>query len=104
MNTQIALNALTKLKINGMAKVYQALLAMPVQEQPTLHSPVARLAEAELQESAEKKTTMFLRFSKLRYIAVLENILCNVQPNFTNDHLPALTDCSFIDRSQNVLL
>jgi len=104
MNTQIALDALTKLKLNGMAKVYQAVLAMPVQQQPTLHSLVARLAEAELQERAEKKTTMFLRFSKLRYNAVLENIHCNVQRNFTNDDLLALADCSFIDRSQNVLI
>ncbi len=104
MNTQITLDNLAKLKLSGMAKVYQAILTMPVQEIPSVDQLMARLVEAELQERANKKTEMFLKVSKLRYNAILENIYCNVHRNFTRENLLALADCSFIDRAENILI
>jgi DNA replication protein DnaC len=104
MNTQITLDNLAKLKLSGMAKVYQGILSMPVHEHPSLDQLVARLSEAELQERANKKTQMFLKVSKLRYNAILENIYCNVQRNFTKDNLLALADCRFIGQAENVLI
>jgi len=104
MNTQITLDNLAKLKLHGMAKVYQGILSMPVHEQPSPDQLMARLIEAEIQERASKKTQMFLKVSRLRYDAILENIYCNVQRNFTKENLLALADCSFIDRSENILI
>jgi DNA replication protein DnaC len=104
MNTQITLDNLTKLKLPGMVKAYQAILSMPLQEQPSINQFIARLAEAELQDKANKKTEMFLRLSKLRYNAVLEQVHCNPQRNLSKDTLMMLADCSFIDRSENLLI
>jgi DNA replication protein DnaC len=104
MNTQITLDNLAKLKLSGMAKVYQGILSMHIHEHPSLDQLMARLAEAELQERANKKTQMFLKVSKLRYNAILENIYCNVQRNFTKDNLLALADCRFIERAENILI
>jgi DNA replication protein DnaC len=104
MNTQITLDNLAKLKLHGMTKVYQGILSMPVHEHPSLDHLMARLAEAEIQERTNKKTQMFLKVSRLRYNAILENIYCNVQRNFTKDNLLALADCSFIDRAENILI
>jgi len=104
MNTQITLDYLTKLKLPGMVKTYQAMLSMPVHEQPSIHELMARMAEAELQERVNKKTEMFLRLSKLRYNAVLEQVHCNTQRDFTKENLLALVDCSFINRSENILI
>lgn len=104
MNTQITLDNLVKLKLQGMTKVYQGILSMPIHEHPSLDQLMAKLAEAEIQERANKKTQMFLKVSRLRYNAILENIYCNVQRNFTKENLLALADCSFIDRSENILI
>jgi len=104
MNTQITLEQLGKLKLSGMAKVYQGVLSMPVHEMPSLDQLMAQLAEAELQERANKKTQMFLKVSKLRYNAILENIYCNPQRNFTKDNLLSLAGCSFIGRAENILI
>jgi len=104
MNTQITLELLTKLKLTGMVKAYQSLLSMPVHEQPSIDQWMGRLAEAEIQSRTNKKTEMFLRLSKLRYNAILEQVFCNVQRNFTKDNLLALADCSFIQRAENILI
>ena len=104
MNTQITLEKLQGLKLNGMAKVYQTILSLPIQDQPTVNQLIARLVEAEIQERSNKKTEMFLRLSKLRYNAVIEQVYCSVERNFSKDSLILLSDCSFIDRADNILI
>jgi len=99
MNTQITIDHLTKLKLGGMARAYQAVLTMPVQDQPTINQFMARLVEAELQERTNKKTELFLRLSKLRYNAVIENVHCSAHRNLDKEKLLQIADCSFIDRA-----
>lgn len=104
MNTQHTLDQLHKLKLKGMAQAYQALLAMPVHEQLSLHQAIARLAEAELQNKAEQKTKMYLRLSKLRYNAVIEQVNCSANRNIAREQLSQLAECSFINRAENILI
>ncbi len=104
MNTQITLDHLAELKLDGMSKAYKATLAMPVQSQPSLNQFIARLAEAELQERAARKTALYLRQSKLRYDAVLEQVYCTPERNLTQDKLMMIADCGFIDRAENILI
>lgn len=104
MNTQITINQLTELKLNGMAQAYQGILSLPILDQPTLHTAIAQITEAELQNRTHRKTQMFLKLSKLRYDALLEQIHCNVQRNFTKENLMALADCRFIDDAKNILI
>jgi hypothetical protein len=52
----------------------------------------------------EKKTEMYLKTSKLRYNAVLEDIVCSVEHNFTKEMLIALSDCGFVGRAENLLI
>ncbi len=77
MNTQETVDQLKQLKLKGMTQAYQSLLDLPVHEQLTLHQAVARLTDAELQHRIHQKTQMYLRLSKLRYNAVLENVQCS---------------------------
>lgn len=104
MNTQITFDHLAELKLDGMSKAYKATLAMPVQSQPSLNQFMARLAEAELQERATRKTALYLRQSKLRYDAVLEQVYCNPERNLTQDKLMMIADCGFIERAENILI
>lgn len=104
MNTQITLDTLSQLRLTGMAKAYEAILSMPVHDQPTSDQLMARLAEAELQERTNKKTEMFLKLSKLRYHALIEQVHCSAHRNFTKDHLMSVADCTFIERGENILI
>jgi DNA replication protein DnaC len=104
MNTKQTLEHLYDLKLTGMSKAYEALLAMPLHEQLSLHEAMARLVEAEQQHRTHKKTQMYVRLSKLRYNAVLEQIHCSPERNLPTEKLTMLADCSFIERAENVLI
>ncbi len=104
MNTQRTLDRLTELKLDGMSQAYQAVLAMPTQHQPTINEFMVRLTEAEEQSRAMKKTSLYLRQSKLRYDAVLEHVQCSEQRNLSQQQLMRIADGSFIDRGENLLI
>ena len=104
MNTQETLSQLEKLKLYGMSKAYQGILAMPVQEQPSLHQFMARMAQAELLERDRKRSEANIKQSKMRYNAVLEQVECTATRNINRDHLETLADCSYIYRGENILI
>jgi DNA replication protein DnaC len=104
MNTQITIDHLTQLKLPGMARAYQAVLTMPVQQQPTLSQFMANLAEAEMQDRTQKRTEKYLLQSKLRYNAIIEQVHCNPSRNLTKEMLMMVADCSFIERAENLLI
>ena len=98
------MDQLTQLKLHGMADAYQAVISLPVQDQPSIHPFIARLAEAEALHRINLKTQVYLKLSKLRYNAVLEQVYCNTARNLTKESLQSIADCGFIDRSENVLI
>ncbi len=104
MNTQITLDQLKKLRLTGMADAYQAMLSLPLQDQPPVHQFIARLSEAEIQHRVQLKTQTYIKLSKLRYNAVMEQVYCNAARNLTQDHLANIADCSFVERSENILI
>ena len=104
MNKQITLDHLAQLKLDGMLQAYQAVLSMAVQNQPSLNQFMARLAEAEIQSRATKRTELYLRQSKLRYNAILEQVHCNPERNLSKEKLIMIADCSFIERAENLLI
>lgn len=104
MNSQDTILQLKNLKLNGMASAYEAMTSLPVQNRPTLDLAVAQLASAEAQDRRDRKTAMYLRISKLRYTALIEDITCGTDRNLTKEDLTALADCSFIRRHENLLI
>jgi len=104
MNTQITIDHLTQLKLPGMARAYQAVLTMPVQQQPTLNQFMANLAEAEMQDRTQKRTEKYLLQSKLRYNAIIEQVHCSSNRNLTKEKLMMVADCCFIERAENLII
>ncbi|HQK69472.1 MAG TPA: IS21-like element helper ATPase IstB [Bacteroidales bacterium] len=104
MNKQTTLDQLQGMKLSGMMRAYQAILSLPPHERPTLDVAIARLAEAELLHRKNRKTELYLKRSKLRYNAVLEQVHCSPSRNLTKETLLYLAECSFIDRSENILI
>lgn len=104
MNTQETILQLEGLKLKGMAECYKALQSIPANQWPTPDSLVARLAEAEQLYRNRKKTEMYLKTSKLRYNAVMEDVICSPERNLAKEALLQLMDCSFINRAENILI
>jgi DNA replication protein DnaC len=104
MNTQETILQLEGLKLKGMADCYKALQEMPTTSWPTLDQFVARLAEAEKQHRNQRRTELYLKTSKLRYNAVLEDVVCSEERNLSKGTLLNIMDCSFIKRAENILI
>ena len=104
MNTQETIIQLKELKLKGMAASLEAVMSLPVQNRPTLETAIARMVEAEQQDRRDRKTEMYLKTSRLRYTALLEDVICGAGRNFTKEDLAALSDCSFIRRHENLLI
>jgi len=104
MNTNRTVEQLKSLKLMGMAEVYKSVESLSLQDKPRLEQCVARMAEAEIQYRTESKMKMYLKLSKLRYNAVLEDIHCNADRNLSKEMILSLADCGFIRRAENVLI
>lgn len=104
MNTTATLEQLKDLKLQGMARSYEAILQLPVNQHPEGHALIGQLAEAERQNRIHYKTQLFLKLSKLRYAGSLEEISYGPQRNLTKEQILQLSDCSYIDRSENILI
>ncbi|GHT63923.1 putative insertion sequence ATP-binding protein y4pL [Bacteroidia bacterium] len=104
MNTQNTIYELERLKLTGMKQMYSSILSLPVQDQPDIHHFMAQLTESELQARLHNRTQMYLKISKLRYDAVMEQIQCTPQRNLTKESIAAIADCGFIKRGENILI
>lgn len=99
-----SLNIMKRIKLDGMAAAYEAILSLPVNQQPDAHEMVARLADAEAQHRKHRRMELFLRLSKLRYQATITDIQCSESRNLTPQQLALLADGAYINRGENILI
>lgn len=99
-----SLQTMRKMKMEGMSNAYEAILNLPINQQPDAHEMLARLVDAEQQNRADKRMRMFLRLSKLRYQATIQDVDCSEKRNLSKEKLMVLADCSYLERGENVLI
>jgi DNA replication protein DnaC len=104
MNTQNTADQMKSLRLGGMARRYEATLQLPVHEIQDPHSMLAMLVQAEIEYREHARTEKYLRFSKLRYHALPEDILCTSERGITREQVLRLSDGTFIERGENVLI
>lgn len=104
MNQQSTLEQLQELKLTGMAKRYEAIIKQPVQQQPEPHTIIGLLTEAEAGYRVHQRTQLYLRLSKLRYNASPEQINCTPGRGISKEILANLSDGTFIEKSENLLI
>ena len=102
--TTASLDTLRQLNLQGMAGAYQAILKLPIHQHPEAHELLARLVDAERQCRDQKRMALFLKLSKLRYPATIQNVDCSSQRNLSKQQLAQLTDPAWIKRGENVLI
>lgn len=104
MNHQRTLETMQHLKLTGMAKRYEAILKLPIDKQPDPVTVIGMLLEAEADYRVHHRTQIYLRLSKLRYNATPEQINCTPGRGMTKEMLLTLSEGSFIEKSENVLI
>ena len=104
MNTENTIYELQQLKLKGMLQTYQKVLLAPQQEQPGIHHLMAQLTESEIQNRIHNRTEMYLKLSKLRYDAILEQVHCTSDRNLSKESIAAISDCGFVKRAENILI
>jgi DNA replication protein DnaC len=102
--TNASLQILRQMKLEGMASAYEGVLHLPINQQPDAHELLARLADAEQQHRSDKRMKMYLRLSKMRYQATIQDIDASENRNLTKSQLMLLSDCSYLDRGENILV
>lgn len=104
MNTTITLEQLKELKLAGMARNYESVLQLPLHQQPEGHALIAGLTEAEIQNRVHYKTQLYLKLSKLRFQAMIEQISFGKERGLSKEQLHQLNDCTYIERAENILI
>jgi DNA replication protein DnaC len=104
MNPQATLQQLKNLKLQGMAFGYQAILDMPSHQHPPAHEMLSDLTQKEIMARDQRKTEIYLRLSKLRYAATLDEIQCSENRNLSTQQIASLADCTYIKRAENLLI
>jgi len=104
INIEETLLLLQKMKLQGMANTYKSAISLPQINDLSAHELIAQMTQAEQQFREDKRTEIYLKMSKLRYNSVLENVYCSTERNLSKDKLIELADCSFVVRSQNILI
>lgn len=104
MNPQATLEQLQSLKLKGMAMGYESILNLPTHQHPDGHEMLADLTQKETWAREQRKTEMYLRLSKLRYAATLEEIKCSSDRNLSKQQITSLSDCSYIHRAENIMI
>jgi DNA replication protein DnaC len=104
MNNDANLQQLNELRLWGMASSYDALLQLPVHELPTGHQMLAQLLQAESLHRKQQRNLLLVRNARFRYLAAIEELNFASKRNLIKDQILALTDCGYIDRSENILI
>lgn len=104
MNTQATLQQLRELHLDGMVRSYESVLQLPAHQHPDSHVLIAQLTEAEKQNRTQYKTQLFLKLSKLRFAASIEEVSFGKERNLSKEQIAQMADCSFIDRAENILI
>lgn len=76
----------------------------PVHQQPEPHTIIGLLTEAEAGYRVYQRTQLYLRLAKLRYNATPEQVNCTAGRGITKDILTRLSDGTFIEKSENLLI
>lgn len=99
-----SLQSMKRIKLHGMVVAYEAILSLPINQHPEAHEMVARLIDAEAQDRVYRRAKMYLKLSKLRYLASMSDIHCSNERNLKAKQLALLADGAYITRAENVLI
>ena len=103
-NVMIISDGLKRLHLDGMADAFMDIISVPMQMRPSLENAVQKMIESETRHRNDAQTATLLKHAKLRHKGLVEDIMCSTARNLTNADWSELATCSFIRRSDNLLI
>ena len=98
------LQSMRNLRLTGMADRYEAIFTMPSHQRPQSDVLLAQFLEAEDLYRNHRKGTLAIKNAKFRYQASVQELSFVSSRNLDKDAIIGLSDCSFIDRGENILI
>jgi DNA replication protein DnaC len=103
MNTT-TLEKMRKLKLLGMYRAFKTNLETDREQIYTPDEIVAHLIDAEWDERQNRNVQMKVKNARFRYKAIIEDIHYNADRNIDKNLIMRFTDCTFINKGENILI
>lgn len=103
MNTT-TLEKMRKLKFLGMHRAFKISMESGKHEAYTPDEIISHLIDAEWDERQNRNIQVKIKNARFRYKASLEDLSYQVERNIDKNQIMRLMECTFIDRSENVLI
>lgn len=103
MNEQI-LGKMQKMRLHGMARIFQSSLEKNGLELLTPDEMVAHLVEAEWDDRYNRKLDRSLHSAHFRYKAAIEQVIFDETRVLDKNQVLRLAECTFIKKKENVLI
>ena len=95
---------MNQLKLFGMHQAFLGLVETKGDQKLTQDELINLLIQAEWEDRENRKITRSLRNARFRYQATLEEINYDHQRNLDKNQVLRFSDCSFIERKENILI
>jgi DNA replication protein DnaC len=102
--TQETLEKLKKLKLLGMARVYQTSLENDKLLKLSADELIKMLVEAECDDRLNRNIERRLRNAKFRYQSNIENIDFGADRNLDKNQMMRFAECTYIKKHENILI
>lgn len=104
MNNNSTLEKMKELKLYGMQKAFEAALNTRENQTLTADELLTYLIEAEANFRQTIRIKTAIQKAKFRYLASIEDINFSQSRNLNKNQFMRLSDCSFIERKENIII
>jgi DNA replication protein DnaC len=101
---ETTLEKMRKMRFFGMHRAFKTNLESGKGETYTPDEMVAHLIEAEWDDRQNRTIERGVKNARFRYKAALEDILYHTDRNIDKNQIMRFTDCTFIDKHENILI
>ena len=101
---EVSLSRMGKLKLYGMQRAFESLVESRQYQTLTHDEYISMLLQAEWEDRENRRIGRSLRVARFRYHASMEDINFVQNRNLDKNQFLRFTDCSFIDRRENILI
>lgn len=103
MNTT-TLEKMRKMRFNGMYRAFKMSMESGKQESYTPDEIIAHLIEAEWDDRQNRSIEQKIKNARFRYKAAIEDVYYNSERSIDKNQIMRLTECTFIDSHENILI
>ena len=103
MSIASTINKLEKLKLHGMVRALNGAMEVGIASLSN-EELLAHIVDAEWEYRHNRKLAKLIKAAKFRYSASIEEINFSIKRNFDKNCLLPFSDCSWIEKKQNIII